>query len=126
MSMRSSIGRVRGLGSAKSGTHHWWMQRVTAIAMALLGVWLLASLVRGVAADHATLTAWIGNPVVAVLLILFCVTMFYHIRLGLQVLIEDYLHGEGGKLAALVALSFGCIASAVACIFSILKIAFGN
>jgi len=126
MSMRSNIGRVRGLGSAKSGTHHWWMQRVTAIAMALLGVWLIASLARGVAADYATLTAWIDRPLVAVLLILFCATLFYHVRLGLQVLIEDYLHGDGGKVAALIAVSFGCIGGAVACIFAILKIAFGN
>lgn len=125
MSMRSELGKVRGLGSAKSGTHHWWMQRVTAIGMALLGAWLVASLARGVAADHATVTAWLGHPVVAVLLILFCLTLFYHARLGLQVIIEDYLHRDGPKIAALVAVTFGCIAGAVAAVFSIVKIAFG-
>lgn len=126
MSMRSNIGRVRGLGSAKSGTHHWWVHRLTAIAMPFLSVWLLASLARGVAADYATLISWIANPVVAILLILFSGTMFFHIRLGLQILVEDYVHTEGNKVAALVLITFACIAGAVAAIFSILKIAFGN
>jgi succinate dehydrogenase / fumarate reductase, membrane anchor subunit len=125
MSMRSNIGRVRGLGSAKTGTHHWWMQRVTAIGMALLGVWLIVSLASGVAADLTRLTAWIGNPVVAILLILFCATLFYHVRLGLQVVVEDYIHSEGLKVAALVGITFACVLGTVACLFSILKIAFG-
>lgn len=125
MSLRTELGKVRGLGAAKAGTHHWWLQRATAIALIPLAVWLIASLVSHVAGGHAVVTAWIGNPLVAVLLLLFVVAMFYHARLGLQVVIEDYVHDHGMKLAALLAVSFLAIAGGVAGVFAILKIAFG-
>lgn len=124
MSMRTPLGRVRGLGSARNGTHHWWMQRVTAVALVPLAVWFVASLVGLVGADYETVTLWVGQPVVAVLLILFLLTGFYHLKLGLQVVVEDYVHGEGAKVAALMAITFGCILVGALSIFAVLQIAF--
>ena len=127
MSYRSPLGAVRGLGSAKSGTGHWWQQRLTALAMIPLVIWFIASilnlLVSG--ADHGVVTAWIGQPLVAVLLILMLGTGFYHMRLGLQVVIEDYVHHEGIKLASLVAVTFGAIVLASVTIMSVLQISLG-
>jgi succinate dehydrogenase / fumarate reductase, membrane anchor subunit len=123
MAMRSELGKVRGLGAAKSGTHHWWMQRVTAVGMLLLGLFVVASLAQGVARDHATFVAWLRQPWVAVLMSLAVVNMFYHMRLGLQVLIEDYVHDHGNKYAAIIALSFFCVLGAALGVFSILRIA---
>ncbi len=124
MSLRTPLGRVRGLGSAKDGTHHWWMQRVTAVALILLTVWFVASLVALVGADYAVVRDWIGNPVVAVLLSLFIGTSLYHFKLGLQVVIEDYIHHEGLKIAAQLAVTFFSVVVAAVSIFAVLKIAF--
>lgn len=126
MSLRTPLGRVRGLGSAKDGTHHWWMQRVTAVALVPLTVWFVASLVALVGADHDTAVAWIGQPVVAVLLILFLFTSLYHLKLGAQVIVEDYVHHEGVKVASQMAVTFGCIVVGALSIFAVLKIAFGS
>jgi succinate dehydrogenase / fumarate reductase membrane anchor subunit len=123
MALRSEIGQVRGLGSARNGTHHWWMQRVTAIANVLLMIWLLASLVAGAAADHAVMVAWVGQPLTAVLLSLLVISLFYHVRLGLQVFIEDYVHTPGNKVAALIGATFFTVLAAALALFSILKIA---
>ncbi len=123
MAMRSDLGKVRGLGSAKSGTHHWWMQRITAVGMLLLGLFVVASLAQGVARDHVTMTTWLAQPWVAVLMALAVVNTFYHVRLGLQVLIEDYVTDHGNKYAALIALSFFCILGAALGVFSILRVA---
>lgn len=126
MSLRTPLGRVRGLGSAKDGTHHWWMQRVTAVALVPLTVWFVASLVALAGADYETAVAWIGQPVVAVLLILFLFTGFYHLKLGVQVIVEDYVHHEGAKVASQMAVIFGCIVVGALSIFAVLKIAFGS
>jgi succinate dehydrogenase / fumarate reductase membrane anchor subunit len=124
MGRGTEIGRVRGLGAAKAGVHHWWLQRVTAIANLLLVVWFIVSLVRLPDLGYQTVTDWIGQPLVAVPLILFVVSVFWHLRLGLQVLIEDYLH-EGAKVASLLALSAFAVAGGLVGVFSILKIALG-
>lgn len=124
MGRGTEIGRVRGLGAAKTGVHHWWLQRVTAIANLLLVVWFIVSLVRLPDLGYQTVTDWIGQPLVAVPLILFVVSVFWHLRLGLQVLIEDYLH-EGAKVASLLALSAFAVAGGLVGVFSILKIALG-
>jgi succinate dehydrogenase / fumarate reductase, membrane anchor subunit len=121
--MRSDLGTVRGLGAAKSGTQHWWMQRMTAVGLLLLGIFLIASLAQGVANSHTVFVAWLGQPWVAVLMSLFVITVFYHIRLGLQVFIEDYVHDHGNKYAGLIALTFFCILGAALGLFAILKIA---
>ncbi len=102
MSLRSPLGRVRGLGSAKEGVNHFWAQRMTALALIPLSVWFVISLLVITGADHATVKAWVSSPVVAGLLILLIAATFYHAFLGLQVVIEDYIHGEGLKLLTLV------------------------
>ena len=118
------IGRVRGLGSARTGTHHWISQRITAVGNIILVLWLLASLLFLPALDYGAVTGWIAQPLVAVPMILMVANLFYHLRLGLQVLIEDYLHGDAGKLFALLLLNFYAVAGAALGIFSIAKIAF--
>ena len=123
--LENPLARVRGLGSAKDGTEHWWVQRLTAIALVPLTVWFVASLIAHSGADHATVAAWLGQPLPALLMILFCATAFWHLKLGLQVVIEDYVHGEAAKITLLVLNSFGCIQLALACMLSVLKLLFG-
>src|SRR3546814_16387290 len=102
MSTRTPIGRIRGLGSAKAGTQHWWVQRVTAVALIPLTLWFVVALITLAGADHAAATAWLASPVTAVLMMLLVVATFHHMQLGLQVIIEDYVHREGWKLALIV------------------------
>jgi len=117
------LGRVRGLGAAKEGTHHWWHQRLTAGGNLLLILWFVISIARLPAYDHATLTAWISSFWVAIPLALIVINTFYHFRLGLQVCIEDYSHGPG-RIAWIVLLNaFVLVAGAIA-LFSIFSIAF--
>ena len=124
MSMRTPLGRVRGLGSAKEGVHHWWTQRLTAVALIPLTLWFVASLVQLAGADLAHVTAWIAQPVVAVLLMLLFASGFYHLALGMQVVIEDYVHGEPARIVTLVLVRFACWLLAAIALFSVLKIAF--
>jgi len=122
----TELGRVRGLGSAKSGTHHWIAQRITAVGNALLVTWLVASLLMLPAYDHATVSGWMQQPIVAVPLMLMIVSIFYHLRLGLQVLVEDYVHDSGLKFAVLLLVNFYAIGAAAISLFSIAKIAFAG
>ena len=119
----TELGRVRGLGSAKEGTHHWWHQRLTAGSNLFLMLWLLLSIARLPNYEFATIHDWMASPWAAIPMILLIASVFYHFRLGLQVLIEDYQHGES-RVVAMVALNFFVIASAAIAIFSILRIAF--
>lgn len=119
----TSIGRVRGLGSAHEGTHHWWEQRLTAGSNLLLMLWLIVSLVLLPSLDYATVRAWLSSPLAAVPMILLVITVFYHFRLGLQVVIEDYQHDES-RIVLMVLLNFFAIAAGTFAIFSILRIAF--
>ncbi|VAW06893.1 Succinate dehydrogenase hydrophobic membrane anchor protein [hydrothermal vent metagenome] len=123
MSINTPISEVRGLGSAKSGTHHWWMQKIAAVALIPLTIWFVASIVQMTAADYFTVKAWISSPVSAILMLMYIVVGVYHLRLGLQAVIEDYIHGEGMKVFLQFTILFGCIIIAVAAIFSVLKIA---
>ena len=125
MGTGTGIGRVRGLGSAKSGTHHWWMQRLTAGGNILLLLWFVVSLLRLPSFDHKMVVQWIHSPLVAVPLLLIVANTFWHFRLGLQVVIEDYQHNES-RVVALVLLNFYTVAAAVLAAFAILKIAFGG
>jgi succinate dehydrogenase / fumarate reductase membrane anchor subunit len=125
-SMRSTLGRVRHLGSAKQGVHHWWMQRLTALALIPLTLWFVASVAGMAGMDHAAAVAWIASPPVAIALVLLIGATFYHAQLGVQVVVEDYIHNEGVKLAVLVLVKFASIVLAVAAIFAVLKIAFGG
>jgi len=119
----TELGRVRGLGSAKEGTHHWWHQRLTAGSNLVLMLWLILSIARLPNYEYETLHAWMASPWAAIPMTLLILSVFYHFRLGLQVLIEDYQHGET-RVVAMVALNFFVIASAAIAIFSILRIAF--
>ena len=123
MGTGTGIGRVRGLGSARHGAGQWLQQRATAAGNLLLVLWFVVSLVRLPSLDYATLTAWISSPLTAVPLILMAVSVFWHLRIGLQVFIEDYVHDEGLKFLALLALTFYAIGGAALSIFSIIKIA---
>ena len=124
--MRTPLSRVRGLGSAKKGTEHFWLQRVTALANIPLTLFLVGALVVHAGADHATMAAFLGNPVVGVVMLLLILSTCWHMRLGLQVVIEDYISGEGVKLVTLTAMKFGLILFGTATIFSVLKISFGG
>ncbi len=124
MDSRTYIGRVRGLGSAKHGGEHWLKQRLTAIGNLLLTSWFVISLLVLPNFEHATLAQWLAQPVVAVPMILMIANIFWHARLGLQVLIEDYVHDEGLKFATMALLNFYVVASAVFGIFVVAKLAF--
>ncbi|MBT2187428.1 succinate dehydrogenase, hydrophobic membrane anchor protein [Sphingobium nicotianae] len=126
MGSGTKVGKVRGLGSAKSGVHHWVAQRFTAIGNALLVSWLIAGLVMLPSHDHGAVAGWLAQPIVAVPMMLMIVSVFYHIRLGLQVLIEDYVHDDGLKFAVLVLLTFYAIGAGAVCLFSVAKLAFAG
>lgn len=124
--LRSPLGRVRGLGSAKEGVGHWWAQRVTSVALVPLVLWLVVSLIGLIGADHGAFTAWVRQPLNAVLMTLLLVAGFHHLQLGLQVVIEDYLHHEGARIAAILIVKFAAALLGLCGIFSVLKIAFGG
>jgi succinate dehydrogenase / fumarate reductase, membrane anchor subunit len=124
MGAGTEIGKVRGLGSSKHGGKHWIDQRITAVGNVLLTVWFALSLILLPNFELQTLTEWLSQITVAVPLILMLICIFSHIRLGLQVLIEDYVHDEGLKFGALIGLNFYVIAAAAIGIFAIAKIAF--
>jgi succinate dehydrogenase / fumarate reductase membrane anchor subunit len=117
------LGRVRGLGSSHQGSHHWIQQRLTALANILLVTWFVVSMFRLPLGDHAAVLRWASNPTVALALILMTANVFWHLRLGLQVMIEDYVHGEATKLLSLVLLNFYAIGGAAYGIFAIIRIA---
>ena len=120
----TGIGRVRGLGSAKHGGKHWIDQRLTAVGNLLLTSWLVISLLVLPNMEHETVAAWLARPSVAVPMILMLISIFWHVRLGLQVLIEDYVHEDGNKFAALTLLNFYVIGAAAFGIFMVAKHAF--
>ncbi len=126
MSMRSPLGRVRGLGSAKDGTGHWWVQRLTAVALVPLTIWFVISVIGIAGADHAAFTAWLSSPVVAGLMILLIIATFHHAQLGLQVVIEDYIHDDGIKIATLLVVKGLALLLGVIGVLAVLKIAVGG
>ena len=124
--LRTPLSRARGLGSAKEGVHHFWAQRVTAVALIPLVAWFAISLIMMSGADHAVVCAWIGSPVVMVLLTLTIVIGLHHAQLGIQVVIEDYVHNDGMKLALIVMMRFIAVFFGLAAIVAILRIGFGG
>jgi succinate dehydrogenase / fumarate reductase, membrane anchor subunit len=123
-SMRTSISKVRGLGSAKSGTDHFFKQRMTALANVPLAIAFVIILTGLLGAPHAAFVATMKSPLVALVLLLFVVSGTIHMRLGMQVIIEDYVHAEGQKIALLIANTFFAIIIGAACCFAVLKMAF--
>src|SRR5215472_12756587 len=119
--MRSPLGRALGLGSAKEGVEHWWLQRVTAVALVPLSVWFAAVVVKLAGADLDTVRAWIGHPLPAVLLALLLIATFYHMALGLQVVVEDYVGAPLARLGLVLVLRLFCFALAIAGIFAVIK-----
>ena len=125
MSLRSPLGKVLGAGSAKEGVHHWWLQRLTSIALVPLTIWFVVSLLSLPSFEHVTLVTWIAQSWTALLLILFILVATWHSQLGVRVVVEDYVHG-GSKTLALVLITFIHAVVAAAGIFAVLKVAFGG
>lgn len=117
------LGKVRGLGSSGHGSRHWLQQRLTALGNILLVSFLFVSLIRLPLGDHGAVLRWASNPTVALALILMVVSVFWHLRLGLTVMIEDYVHGEATRLLSLVLLNFYAVGGAAYGIFAIVRIA---
>ena len=123
-SMQTPMSRVRHLGSAKSGTAHAWHMRVTSIALVpltLAFVWLVVTLVGK---DYNTVRMSLGRPLPAILMLLFLLTCIHHMKLGMQTIIEDYVHGEHSKTWSLLANTFFCYAVGLACVYAVLRISF--
>lgn len=124
MTLQPPLKRVLGVGSAKGGVHHWWIQRVTSVALVPLSIWFVVALLALPDLGYDAVTAWMRGSWNAVLLILFVLTAVHHSQLGVQVVIEDYLQGKGRKTAALLASTFAHGIIAAACVFAILRVAF--
>lgn len=125
MNLRSPLGRVLGLGSAKDGTGHWWSQRVSAVGLLLLGVWFLSSLTQIAGFARPDVIAWVAEPWTSVMLLLMVGTLAWHSTLGVQVVIEDYVHGPIPKILAHLANRFGHVLVAFSAAFAVMRISFG-
>ena len=125
MSLVTPLNRVLGLGAAKGAGEHWWAQRLTAVALVPLGLWFAIALLSLPDFEYATVVAWAQRPVTSILLILTILAAGYHSYLGLQVIIEDYVHTKAVKILAIMGSVFAHAALAIAALFAILKIAFG-
>jgi succinate dehydrogenase / fumarate reductase membrane anchor subunit len=124
-SMRTPLGRVRNLGASHSGTTDFWRQRITAVAMVLLIVPVIVLVMMMLGSNHAGAAQMLGSPLIAIVLLLFIVASSWHMKIGMQVVIEDYVHNEQLKLAAIMANNFFCFAVALASIYAILKLSSG-
>ena len=118
------IARVRGLGSAREGAEHWWHERLSSVALLLLFVWLIVSLLRLPALDHRGITEWLRDPLAAVPMLLLVLATFWHLQMGVKVVIEDYVHDEGNRFLTIMLLDFAAILGAAFGLFAVLKIAF--
>ncbi len=123
---RTPLNQVRGLGSAKEGTHHWWLQRLTAVALIPLSLWFVASLITIADADYVAVVEWMRSPIVTVLLLCLIWVLFHHAQLGVQVVLEDYVHSEWLKVASIVALKFAVVVLGLLSAIAVLKVSFGG
>ena len=126
MRYRTALSVVRGAGAAKDGARHWWAQRLTAIALVPLGVGFVVMMIALLGADYDGARAALAHPVAAALWILFTVAMFHHAQLGLQVIVEDYVHSLGLKVAGIIAVKFAAMALGTACVVSIIRVSAGS
>ncbi len=120
------LGHVRALGSAREGAHHWALERATSVATLVLFVWFFVSLWRLPALDHQSVTEWLQAPLAAVPMLLLVVATFWHLKLGLIVVIDDYVHDEGNRLLAILLVNFAAIFCGALALFAVLKIALGG
>lgn len=125
MSLQTPLARARGLGTAKKGVQHWWWQRLTAVVLVPLCLWFIGTIVTMQASDYSTVINWIQSPLVSGLLVFLIAALFYHTQLGLQVVIEDYVHSEWVKITALVVAQFLMVLLALTAVIAVLKIALG-
>jgi succinate dehydrogenase / fumarate reductase membrane anchor subunit len=125
MSLRTPLGQVRGLGSARSGTRHFWHQRLTSVASVPLSIFFVVLVVSLIGRNHAAAVQILGSPAIAIPMLLFILAIAYHMQIGMQEIIEDYAHGEISRLVLLIANSFFAIAVGLTSAFAILKISFG-
>lgn len=123
MNLRNPLAKVKGLGASGEGSHHWWLQRVTAIALVPLSLWFVFSIINHIGNSHQEVTTWIAQPSVALLLILYLGFMFYHAQLGIQVVIEDYVHTEWVKVVSLLLVKGIVLVAGLASILSVLRLA---
>lgn len=125
MSLQTPLARVRGLGSAKEGVHHWWYQRLTAIALIPLSLWFIYSIVSITGADYSAAVSWLNDTLNAVLMLLFLIALYYHAMLGLQVVIEDYIESEWQKIACIILVKFLLLITGLSAVLAVLKIYLG-
>ena len=125
MNLQTPLGRARGLGSAKSGTKHWWAQRVTAIALIPLTIWFVVAMISATGNDYNNAQQFIGNPINAILFILLIVATFHHAQLGLQVVIEDYVHNKPMEIGLSIITKGTVIVLGLSSVFAVLSITFG-
>ena len=123
MNLQTPLARARGLGAAKKGEQHWWWQRLTAVALVPLCLWFIGTIVTMQASDYSTVVNWIQSPLVSGLWVFLITALFYHTQLGLQVVIEDYVHSEWVKITALVVTQFLMVLLALTAVIAVLKIA---
>jgi len=126
MSLRSPLQRARGLGSAKEGVGHWWVQRLTAIALVPLTLWFMFSIVALQPAGYDQVRAWLGQPLASIASIGLVLALFYHAQLGIQVVVEDYVHQRAAEVTLQILTKFFCFFGAVACSLAILRISLGS
>ncbi len=120
--LRSPLGRARGLGSAKAGFHHWWIERVEAVALVPLTIWFIFALLHLVGASHQAVIDWLSSPVSMVLMLLLIVATFHHFSLGVQSVLDDYVHQPTIKMWSVFAIKGACVVLALLCIVSVLRI----
>jgi succinate dehydrogenase / fumarate reductase membrane anchor subunit len=120
--LRSPLGRARGLGSARAGSHHWWAQRLTALALVPLTLWFIFSIIHLAGASHQVVIDWLSRPLALGLMLALIIATFHHLQLGVQVVIEDYVNDERIKMGAVLAVKALCVLLALICIVSVLKI----
>ena len=122
MNLRNPLAKVKGLGASGEGSHHWWLQRVSAIALVPLSLWFVFSVINHIGDDYSAVTAWISQPSVALVLILYFGFMFFHAQLGIQVVIEDYVHSEPLKIISLLLVKAIAIVAGLAAILAVLRV----
>ena len=125
MNLQTPLAKVRGLGSAGQGTHHWWQQRLTAIALIPLSLWFISSVIAMTTMDYQHASQWLAMPLNAVLMILFVISLFYHAQLGMQVVIEDYIDPEWQKITCVILVKFLAAFAGLISVLSVLKVFLG-